>query len=178
MASERSEHADAGKRLEHARAGAVGTSGFGGDDGSWRWQWQLWLHLHRAGPCAAATAAPDQGDPIVPSLAHPTRAIRLGAGATPAMRGASSPGSATNQAQVMHTCNPHINTSTEQKTSSWTNETLQQALDKIIDEGMKLKVAAKVFGIPSSSQKDHLYGRTTSRQRGTKSTLKAQEEKN
>ena len=54
---------------------------------------------------------------------------------------------------------------------------MQQALDKITDKGMKLKVASKVFRIPSSSLRDHLYGRTTSRQRGTKPTLKAQEEK-
>ena len=50
-------------------------------------------------------------------------------------------------------------------------------MDKITDEGMKLKVAAKIFGIPSSSLRDHLYGKTTSRQRGTKLTLKAREEK-
>ena len=79
----------------------------------------------------------------------------------------------------MHTCRSDDNTCALEKTGSWTNKTLQQAMDKITDEGMKLNVAAKVrlFGIPSSSLRDHLYGRTTSRQRGTKPTLKAQKEK-
>ena len=39
-------------------------------------------------------------------------------------------------------------------------------------------MASKVFGIPFSSLRDHLYGRTTSRQRGLKPTLNAHEEKN
>ena len=72
---------------------------------------------------------------------------------------------------------PHMYTSSRQKISSRTDQSLLQALNKIIDEGMKLKVVSKVFGIPSSSLRDHLYGRTTPRQRGTKSTLKAHEEK-
>ena len=49
------------------------------------------------------------------------------------------------------------------RTWSWTDETLHTAMDKIIDEGMKLKVAAMIFGIPSSSLRDHLYRKTTSR---------------
>ena len=50
-------------------------------------------------------------------------------------------------------------------------------MDTITDEGMKLKMAAKIFGIPNSSLRDHLYEKTTCRQRGTKSMLKRQEEK-
>ena len=91
------------------------------------------------------------------------RAIRPGASTAPALPGASSTGCAADHTPLMHTCSPHINTRTRQKTTSWIDQTLQQALDKIIDEGMKLKVAAKVFGIPNSSVKDHLYRRTTSR---------------
>ena len=56
-----------------------------------------------------------------------------------------------------------MNTTCRQKTSSWTDLSLQQTLDKITNECMKLKVASKVFGIPSSSLRDHLYGRTTSK---------------
>ena len=76
---------------------------------------------------------------------------------------------------LMHACTSQEGIRDRQRTGSWTDETLHAAMDKITDEGMKLKVAAKIFGIPSSY--DHLYGRTTSRQRGTKPTLKAQEEK-
>ena len=42
---------------------------------------------------------------------------------------------------------------------------------------MGLREASRVFGILASSIRDHLYGRITSRQRGTMSTLKAHEEK-
>ena len=76
-----------------------------------------------------------------------------------------------------HTCTSHQSTRDRQRIGSWTDETLHAAMDKITDEGMKLKVATKIFGIPSSSLRDHLYGRTTCRQRGTKPTLKTQEEK-
>ena len=76
-----------------------------------------------------------------------------------------------------HACTSHKGTRERQRTRPWTDETLHAAMDKITDEGMKLKVATKIFGIPSSSLRDHLYGKTTCRQRGTKSTLKRQEEK-
>ena len=62
-----------------------------------------------------------------------------------------------------HACTSHQGTRDCQRTGSWTNETLHTAMDKITDVGMKLKVAAKIFGIPSSSLRDHLYGKTTCR---------------
>ena len=51
-------------------------------------------------------------------------------------------------------------------------------MNAITNEDMRLRVTSKVFGIPNSSFKDHLYGRTTTRQKDTKPTLKANEEKN
>ena len=42
---------------------------------------------------------------------------------------------------------------------------------------MKIRVAFRVFGIPATSIRDHLYSKTRIRQRGAKSTLKAHEEK-
>ena len=69
------------------------------------------------------------------------------------------------------------NTKKGLKIGAWSDESLEKALNTITDEGMKLKVASTVFGIPSSSVRDHVYGKTTSRQRGTQPTLKAHEEK-
>ena len=98
-------------------------------------------------------------------------------GATPAIAEGSAIGTYGQGSDLKHACKLQEGTRDRQRTGSWTDETLYVAMDKITDEGMKLKVAAKIFGIPSSSLRDHLYGRTTSRQRGTKPTLKAGEEK-
>ena len=42
---------------------------------------------------------------------------------------------------------------------------------------MKIRVASRLFGIPTTSIRDHLYGKTRTKQRGAKPTLKAHEEK-
>ena len=42
---------------------------------------------------------------------------------------------------------------------------------------MKLRVASRFFGIPTSSIRNHLYDKTRTRQRGAKPTLKAHEQK-
>ena len=42
---------------------------------------------------------------------------------------------------------------------------------------MEIRVASRVFGIPATSIRNHLYGKTRTRQRGAKPTLKAHEEK-
>ena len=105
---------------------------------------------------------------------------------------ASGPGAATNRARsvtpaavdgtcarsdLMHARTSHHAIRNSHRAGLWIDETLHAAMDKITDEGMKLKVVAKIFGIPSSSLRDHLYGKTTCRQRGAKPTLKRQEEK-
>ena len=110
-----------------------------------------------------ASAQPDLGEATNAVVVHPARAMGSGASAAPALATAFDIGTIADQTQVMRICSPHVNTRTRQKTRSWTNQTLQQAMDKITDEGMKLKMAAKVFGIPNSSLRDHMYGRTTSR---------------
>jgi hypothetical protein len=45
------------------------------------------------------------------------------------------------------------------KTCNLTNAALKQAMDAITYYGMKVKVVARTFGIPTSSLRDHLYGR-------------------
>ena len=49
------------------------------------------------------------------------------------------------------------------KTGTWTYLSLENALNSITDDGMSIREASKLYGIPSSSIRDHLYGRTTSR---------------
>jgi hypothetical protein len=50
-------------------------------------------------------------------------------------------------------------------------------MDAITDQGMKVRVASRHFGIPQSSLRNHLYGRVISRERGSQSILKKEEEK-
>jgi hypothetical protein len=42
-------------------------------------------------------------------------------------------------------------------TGNWTNATLKQAKDAVTDQGMKVRAAARTFGIPPTSLRDHLY---------------------
>ena len=63
------------------------------------------------------------------------------------------------------------------KMRNWTNATLCDALDAITDDGIKVKATSRKFGIPTSSLRDHLLGKTTSRQRDNPPTLKLDEEK-
>jgi hypothetical protein len=50
-------------------------------------------------------------------------------------------------------------------------------MDTITDQGMKVRVASRHFGIPQTSLRNHLYGRVISRERGSQSVLKKEEEK-
>ena len=50
-------------------------------------------------------------------------------------------------------------------------------MNAVTNNGMKLKVASRTFRIPSNSPRDHFYGKVTCKQRGTKPTLNADEEK-
>lgn len=63
------------------------------------------------------------------------------------------------------------------KTGAWSNEALENAMNSITDQGMSIREASRVHGIPTSSVRDHLYGKTVSRQRGIRPTLAAQKEK-
>ena len=62
------------------------------------------------------------------------------------------------------------------KTRSWTDLALENALNSITDDGMSIREASKLYGIPNSSIRDHLYGRTTSRQKGIRPVLTCHEE--
>ena len=109
MASKRSEYAGARVRSKHARMGVVGAPHFKGNDGGQR---QQRPRLHRAGSYAAATTTIDQRDPYASALVHLVRAIGLKAGMAPMLPDALGRGSALDQAPLMHTCSPHVNTST------------------------------------------------------------------
>ena len=58
---------------------------------------------------------------------------------------------------------------------NWTNEDLTKAID-YYDLGYKLSDCAKAFNIPKSSLRNHLSGKTTTRETGPKTLLSKQEE--
>jgi transposase-like protein len=58
------------------------------------------------------------------------------------------------------------------RNGNWTNATLQQAMDVVIDHGMKVRIVARSFGIPATILRNYLYGKSLSRQRGSQSILK------
>jgi transposase-like protein len=58
------------------------------------------------------------------------------------------------------------------KTGNWTNATLKQAMDAVTNQGMKVRAAARTFGIPPTSLRDHLYGKVVGRKRGSKNSVK------
>ena len=112
---------------EHAGAGAtmVGGCGAGDDVGGQRRHRQARLHLHGVGPYALATVQPNLHKAADAVPTDPARAMGQKTGAAPTLAAAFGIGNAVEQAQVMRTCSPHVNTRTRQKTGSWTNETLQ-----------------------------------------------------
>ena len=50
-------------------------------------------------------------------------------------------------------------------------------MDAVTGQGVKLKIASRIFGVPATLLRDHLYGKTLSRQRGKAPLLKPDEEK-
>ena len=66
--------------------------------------------------------------------------------------------------------------SERKKTGTWTDAALENALNSITNDGMTIRQASKLYGIPTSSIRDHLYGRTTSRQKGMRPVLTPHEE--
>ena len=66
--------------------------------------------------------------------------------------------------------------STPKKTGNWTDAALKAAIDAVTDQGMKVRCTARTFGIPSTSLRDHLFGKVVGRKRGTKTTLSQEEE--
>ena len=63
------------------------------------------------------------------------------------------------------------------KNGNWSNKSLQASMNAITDDGMPLKQASRLFGVPSTSLRDHLYSKTRGRYRGITPTLKSHEEK-
>jgi len=62
------------------------------------------------------------------------------------------------------------------KNGNWTDEQLEKALSAITDDGLKIREAARVFNIPATSLRNHLWGTTNGRHRGICPTLKHDEE--
>ena len=97
------------------------------------------------------------------------RSASVGVGERPAIAkniGAASQGTGVTSAVVPMP--------TSRRTRNWTNAAL---CDAITDDGMKVKATSRKFGILANSLRDHLLGKTTSRQRGNPPALKLDEEK-
>ena len=63
------------------------------------------------------------------------------------------------------------------KTETWIDLPLENALNSITNDSMSFREASKLYGIPTNSIRDHLYGRTTSRQKGIRPVMTPHEEK-
>ena len=50
-------------------------------------------------------------------------------------------------------------------------------MNVVTDDGMPLKEGGKLFGVPTTSLRNHLYGKTREKHRGIKPTLKSHDEK-
>ena len=59
---------------------------------------------------------------------------------------------------------------------NWSDANLKQAMDAVTDQGVKLKTTSQIFGVPTTSLHDHLYGKTLTKQRGNAPVLRADEE--
>ena len=65
----------------------------------------------------------------------------------------------------------------KKRTGNWTDTDLEQAMNSITDDALSLRQASRLYGIPTSSLRDHLFGKTRSRQKGIKLVLAPHEEK-
>ena len=63
------------------------------------------------------------------------------------------------------------------RSGNWSDASLKQAMDAVTNRGVKLKTTSRIFGVPATFLRDHLYGKTLTRQRGKAPVLKADEEK-
>lgn len=71
-------------------------------------------------------------------------------------------------------CNRRVQ---RKKNGNWTDAQLEQALSAITDDGMKIREASRIYNIPATSLRNHLWGTTTGRHRGICPTLKHDEER-
>ena len=88
----------------------------------------------------------------------------------------SNNGRVSNHAeQDMHIATPKVSRLCQ--SNNCADDTLSKALDVVTDDGIKVKAVLRKFGIPTTSLMDHLYGKTTFRQRGNFPILKLNQEK-
>jgi hypothetical protein len=59
--------------------------------------------------------------------------------------------------------------------TSWSNAALREAIEAV-EDGIPIRTAGRVYGIPATSLRDHLFGRTLTQKRGRQGVLTVQEE--
>ena len=62
------------------------------------------------------------------------------------------------------------------KNSNWSDKSLQNAMKAVTDDGMPLREVDRLFGVSTTSLRDHLYNKTREKHKGIKPTLKSHEE--
>ena len=62
------------------------------------------------------------------------------------------------------------------KNGNWTDAQVEQALSAITNDGLKIREASRIYNIPATSLRNHLWGTTSGRHRGICPTLKHDEE--
>ena len=62
------------------------------------------------------------------------------------------------------------------RNGNWTDAQLEKVLSAITDDGMKIREASRLYNIPTTSLRNHLWGTTPRRHRGICPTLKHDEE--
>ena len=119
-------------------------------------------------------AAPDVGAVEWRSASSTRRTRAARGGPWTAEAGATGDAEArqANTGGAQTSCGRHT-----KRTGNWIDTDLEQAMNSITDDAMSLRQASRVYGIPTSSLRDHLFGKTRSRQKGIKLVLAPHEEK-
>ena len=132
--------------------------------------------LRNGGPGAQSGArfGAGEGNRRGPGLGHGKGDAALG-GATVCGNGGGTSAESP-EAQTCSASQGGRNTQ-RKKTGIWTDLSLENALNSITNDGMSIREASKLYGIPSSSIRDHLYGIRTSRQKDIRPVLTPHDEK-
>ena len=52
------------------------------------------------------------------------------------------------------------------KNGNWSDESFHNAMNVVTDDGMPLREVGRLFGVPTTSLRDHLYGKMRGRHKG------------
>ena len=128
------------------------------------------LHEHQQLPLASASTTPPS-----PHL-HDVSFTGQGANTHTSLRTHQSHdlGSTANSSDLPSQC-PRSAATQRPRQGAWSSALLQYAIEAV-ERGGRIRTIARHYGIPASSLRDHLYGRTVCRKRGRQGVLTNKEE--